>query len=123
MVAPLSTSTSPSSSTSAGTRVIGFRSRMLARSSPASNRQATGVHRLVPPGDVAALAEELGSALAMPPALLRTRARAMIPALTERFSLAQMQNRTLDVYDERLGTRMSAQWLLGAVADRDADSR
>ena len=54
---------------------------MLARSSPASNRQATGVHRLVPPGDVAALAEELGSALAMPPALLRTRARAMIPLL------------------------------------------
>ena len=62
---------------------------------------------LVPPGDVAALADRLRHALALTPAEraeIGGRASARVSA---EFELAQMQVSTLAVYDELLGTRLA----------------
>jgi glycosyltransferase involved in cell wall biosynthesis len=65
---------------------------------------------LVPAGDVAALAERIRLALALSPegrTVIGERARARV---NTKFDLAQMQARTLAVYDELLGTRLSEQF-------------
>ncbi len=62
---------------------------------------------LVPPGDVAALAESIRTALALTPAereAIGARARARVGA---NFDLTQMQSKTLAVYDELLGTDLA----------------
>ena len=62
---------------------------------------------LVPPGDVAALADRLRHAMALTPAEraeIGGRASARVSA---EFELAQMQVSTLAVYDELLGTRLA----------------
>jgi glycosyltransferase involved in cell wall biosynthesis len=62
---------------------------------------------LVPPGDVAALADRLRGALALSPeerAEIGGRASARVNA---EFALAQMQVKTLAVYDELLGTNLA----------------
>ncbi|MCK5495888.1 MAG: glycosyltransferase, partial [Hyphomicrobiaceae bacterium] len=62
---------------------------------------------LVPPGDVAALADRIKTALALTPeerAEIGTRARTRVG---KKFDLAQMQMRTLAVYDELLGTGLA----------------
>jgi glycosyltransferase involved in cell wall biosynthesis len=67
--------------------------------------QSTGW--LVPPGDAAALADALASALALSPearAAIGERARRHVLAA---FSLAAMQRQTLAVYDRLLGTRLA----------------
>jgi glycosyltransferase involved in cell wall biosynthesis len=63
---------------------------------------------LVPPGDVAALAERIRLALALTPEErleIGTRARIRV---SEKFDLGQMQAKTLAVYDELLGTGLAA---------------
>jgi glycosyltransferase involved in cell wall biosynthesis len=65
---------------------------------------------LVPPGDIAALASRIKRALNLAPdarAALGARARQHV---TAKFSLHQMQRETLAVYDELLGTRLSARF-------------
>jgi glycosyltransferase involved in cell wall biosynthesis len=62
---------------------------------------------LVPPDDAAALAEKIKLALKLKPAEraeIGARARARVSA---KFDLAQMQVKTLAVYDELLGTRLA----------------
>ena len=62
---------------------------------------------LVPPGDVAALADRIKTALALTPeerTEIGTRARTRVG---KKFDLAQMQMRTLAVYDELLGTGLA----------------
>jgi glycosyltransferase involved in cell wall biosynthesis len=62
---------------------------------------------LVPPGDVGALADRIRDALALTTSdrtALGERARAHVG---EAFDLAQMQTKTLAVYDELLGTRLA----------------
>ena len=62
---------------------------------------------LVPPGDVAALADRIKTALALTPAertKIGNRARTRVG---KKFDLAQMQMRTLAVYDELLGTGLA----------------
>ena len=66
--------------------------------------QATGW--LVPPGDARALAQRIGTALAMPDterSRMGERARSHI---AQRFTVAAMQRRTLAVYDEVLRTQL-----------------
>jgi glycosyltransferase involved in cell wall biosynthesis len=68
--------------------------------------QATGW--LVAPGDAAALAECIHTALTLPPAeraAIGRRARAHVLA---NFTLDAMKRSTLEVYDELLGTRLAA---------------
>jgi glycosyltransferase involved in cell wall biosynthesis len=65
---------------------------------------------LVPPGDAAALATRIKRALNLAPdarTALGTRARQHV---TAEFSLRQMQQATLAVYDELLGTRLAARF-------------
>ncbi len=65
---------------------------------------------LVPPGNAAALASEIKRALNLAPdarAALGARARQHV---TAKFTLRQMQQSTLAVYDELLGTRLSARF-------------
>jgi len=65
---------------------------------------------LVPPADAAALASRIKRALNLAPdarAALGTRARQHV---TAEFSLHQMQQATLAVYDELLGTRLAARF-------------
>ncbi len=62
---------------------------------------------LVPPGDVAALAEGIRTSLSLTPeerTEIGTRARARV---AKNFELAQMQSKTLAVYDELLGTELA----------------
>ena len=62
---------------------------------------------LVPPGDVAVLADRIKTALALTPeerTEIGTRARTRVG---KKFDLAQMQMRTLAVYDELLGTGLA----------------
>jgi glycosyltransferase involved in cell wall biosynthesis len=65
---------------------------------------------LVPPRDVAALADRLGQALTLEPperAAIGARARAYVAA---NFALARMQAMTLAVYDELLGSDLAAKF-------------
>jgi len=65
---------------------------------------------LVPPGDATALAGRIKRALNLAPdarTALGARARQHV---TAKFSLHQMQLATLAVYDELLGTRLSARF-------------
>ncbi len=62
---------------------------------------------LVPPGDEAALAEKIALALRLTEderSKIGARAHARVSAL---FELAQMQSKTLAVYDELLGTDLA----------------
>jgi glycosyltransferase involved in cell wall biosynthesis len=65
---------------------------------------------LIPPRNVTALAGRIGEALALDPgerALIGNRARAHVAA---NFTLARMQEQTLAVYDELLGTDLAARF-------------
>jgi glycosyltransferase involved in cell wall biosynthesis len=65
---------------------------------------------LVPPGDVHALARQIGSALALTAeerSAIGGRARAHV---LENFSLADMKSATLGVYDQLLGTSLGARF-------------
>ena len=74
----------------------------------AAEDDATGfTGYLVPKGDVAALADRIQTVLALTPtkrAEIGERARARVG---KQFNLAQMQMKTLAVYDELLGTRLA----------------
>jgi glycosyltransferase involved in cell wall biosynthesis len=63
---------------------------------------------LVPPGDAAALAHQICAALALTPeerSAIADRARAHV---LRNFSLADMKDATLEVYDQLIGTSLSA---------------
>ncbi len=60
---------------------------------------------LTPPGDAVALAERIGTALAMPPDDRDRLAAAAIANIRARFSTARMCERTLAVYDEILAAK------------------
>jgi glycosyltransferase involved in cell wall biosynthesis len=65
---------------------------------------------VVPCRDAAAIAERVVAALALSPeerATLGTRARRHV---TVKFTLAEMQQTTLEVYDELLGTHLAARF-------------
>ena len=75
---------------------------------------------LVPPRDVAALADSITQALALTPeerAAIGSRAQAHVAA---NFTLAQMQVSTLAVYDELLGTDLAEQFRHSSPADPGA---
>ena len=70
---------------------------------------------LVPPRNVEALAERIGLALKLPEAeraVIGARATAHVAA---KFELAQMQQKTLEVYDELLGTDLASRFLRPAA--------
>lgn len=72
---------------------------------PAPRSPSTGW--LVPPGDAAALTAALAAALALDPAeraAIGDRARAFV---TGRFTTAELQRRTLAVYDRLIGSRLA----------------
>lgn len=73
-----------------------------------TDREYTGW--LVPPGDAAALADMIAVALSLTESersVIGKRARARVK---EEFQLAQMQAKTLSVYDELLGTQLADQF-------------
>ena len=75
---------------------------------------------LVPPRDVAALADSITQALALIPeerAAIGSRAQAHVAA---NFTLAQMQVSTLAVYDELLGTDLAERFRRASPADPGA---
>jgi glycosyltransferase involved in cell wall biosynthesis len=70
---------------------------------------------LVPPRNVEALAERIGLVLKLPEAeraVIGARATAHVAA---KFELAQMQQKTLEVYDELLGTDLASRFLRPAA--------
>jgi glycosyltransferase involved in cell wall biosynthesis len=67
--------------------------------------QATGWH--VPPGDVAALANVMAEALAMPDVQRRAMGERAAASMAARFTVAAMQHQTLAVYDSLLGTSLA----------------
>jgi glycosyltransferase involved in cell wall biosynthesis len=71
----------------------------------------SGTGWLVPPGDIDVLVNRIWTALrltALERSKIGTRARAHVTAL---FQLAEMQVKTLAVYDELLGTRLGKQFM------------
>lgn len=92
---------------------IGALPETLVAEPPAPAPPSTGW--LVPPGDAAALADALHSALALAPAdraAMGDRARAFA---TQRFTTQELQRRTLAVYDELIGSRLAATFMHAAT--------
>jgi glycosyltransferase involved in cell wall biosynthesis len=74
-------------------------------------RDGSGTGWLIPPGDIDALVNKIWTALrltALERSKIGARARARVTAL---FQLAEMQVKTLAVYDELLGSRLAKQFM------------
>jgi glycosyltransferase involved in cell wall biosynthesis len=75
------------------------------------DRDGSGTGWLIPPGDIEALANKICAALRLTPlerSKVGARARTRVTAL---FQLADMQVKTLAVYDELLGTGLAKQFM------------
>jgi len=70
-------------------------------------RQTPGTGWLVPPGDVAALADRLAEALALSPEERTAMGVAARRNVAQRFTLDRMRLSTLEVYDHLLGTGLA----------------
>ena len=79
----------------------------ILRSKPDGARTVDRMGWLVAPGDAAALAEALDTALTMAPALRAEIGHAARAQIKAHFTAARMQRATLAVYDELLGTRLA----------------
>ena len=86
------------------------------------DKNGSGTGWLIPPGDIDALVNKIRTALRLTPlerSKIGVKARARI---TDLFQLAEMQVKTLIVYDELLGTGLAKQFLqnLPVIPQKDA---
>jgi glycosyltransferase involved in cell wall biosynthesis len=77
---------------------------------------------LMPPRDVGALAERIARALALTPAERSEIGGRAIAQATAKFALVRMQQSTLEVYDELLGTDLAARFALSLAPAEEAAS-
>lgn len=70
---------------------------------------------LVPPRNIEALAERIGLVLKLPEAERAVIGARAIAHVAAKFELAQMQQKTLEVYDELLGTDLASRFLRPAA--------